>query len=168
MIQLMELAERLKKKMGDAKMSQYALAKKSGVPQPTIHRILVRESREPRRSTLDKLATALSANPDWLATGSGVEDAGMPPIIEVDEWSALSIKRRNFIERVAMSELTDSFIDVLTAMVGTAEGSQPENKNEAPKVDKKKEAPKMPDRAISYGPPSVNRINPSIKRKKTS
>lgn len=37
--------------------NENALARSSGVPQPTIHRILTGETSEPRRSTMQPLAT---------------------------------------------------------------------------------------------------------------
>jgi len=69
----MSTKERLQKAMGTT--SQYALAKLSGVPQPTINRILGGNS--PKVETLEKLALALGVKASWLAVG---EDTPMPAL----------------------------------------------------------------------------------------
>lgn len=51
------IGQRLRMAMG--KMSENELAKRSGVPQSTIHRILTGESKDPRRSNLERLASVL-------------------------------------------------------------------------------------------------------------
>lgn len=51
--------------------SQSALARLSGVPQPTINRILKRTTASPDLPTLQKLANALESNTNWLADGIG-------------------------------------------------------------------------------------------------
>ncbi len=51
--------------------SQSALARSSGVPQPTINRILKGTTSSPDVPTLQKLATALESNVNWLAEGLG-------------------------------------------------------------------------------------------------
>lgn len=52
--------------------SQYGLAAKSGVPQPTILRILSGESNDPRKSTVKPLAEALNVSYQWLKEGVGL------------------------------------------------------------------------------------------------
>lgn len=47
-------------------VSEYQLAKDSGVPQPTIHRIKSGETREPKHGTVAKLARALGVGIDYL------------------------------------------------------------------------------------------------------
>ena len=51
--------------------SQSALARASGVPQPTINRLLKGTTANPDLPTLQKLAIALSSNTTWLADGIG-------------------------------------------------------------------------------------------------
>lgn len=51
--------------------SQSALARASGVPQPTINRLLKGTTANPDLPTLQKLAIALSSNTTWLADGVG-------------------------------------------------------------------------------------------------
>lgn len=51
--------------------SQSALSRAAGVPQPTINRILKGATRSPDVATLESLATALSVDFRWLASGEG-------------------------------------------------------------------------------------------------
>ncbi|QOD84161.1 helix-turn-helix domain-containing protein [Chromobacterium haemolyticum] len=52
----MELKERLDRLMKHRNINQNQLAAETKVPQPTIQRILSGESRDPRHSTLEKIA----------------------------------------------------------------------------------------------------------------
>ena len=51
--------------------SQSALARASGVPQPTINRILKGTTPTPDLQTVQKLSAALHLNLEWLAHGVG-------------------------------------------------------------------------------------------------
>lgn len=63
------LSDRLNKAMELAGMSQGALAKASGVAQPTIWRLT---SGNARGSTkIVEIANALGVNSEWLSTGIG-------------------------------------------------------------------------------------------------
>lgn len=44
-------------------LNPHSLAKASGVPQPTIWRLINNPNQEPRKATIDKLATALNVSP---------------------------------------------------------------------------------------------------------
>lgn len=63
------LAERLAKAMQERGMSQGALAKATGVAQPTIWRLVKGEAKGSTR--LVDIARALSVSVEWLANGSG-------------------------------------------------------------------------------------------------
>lgn len=64
-------SERLAALMRLRQMSQYALAAKSGVPQPTIQRILSGETQNPKIDTLRALGAVLSASESLeLTTGT--------------------------------------------------------------------------------------------------
>jgi len=52
----MDIKDVLAALMSQKKISQNYLAEVTGVPQPTIHRILIGGSKEPRNSTIKKLA----------------------------------------------------------------------------------------------------------------
>lgn len=60
----MAIAENLRAEMERAQVTQYALEKLSGVPQPTIQRIL--KGSDPKASTVNKLAAALHISPSKL------------------------------------------------------------------------------------------------------
>lgn len=58
--------------MQEKGLSQYALAERSGVPQPTIQRILSKETVSPKLSTVEKLAKAIGISPaDLMGSASG-------------------------------------------------------------------------------------------------
>ncbi|MGM0703860.1 MAG: LexA family protein [Pseudomonadota bacterium] len=61
--------ERLKTLMEGKGWSENELARRSGVPQPTIHRILTGESKSPRAGNLQKLADALESSSSYLSYG---------------------------------------------------------------------------------------------------
>lgn len=68
--QVATIPERLSFARGFYGWTQSQLAEASGVDQPTISR-LEQSARDPRISTLVRLAAALRVTLDWLATGKG-------------------------------------------------------------------------------------------------
>lgn len=80
----MDLADRLKALMDAKQVSQYRLADLTGVPQPTIQRILSRETLNPKTSTVRKLAGGVGATVaelmgDGSAAGSStIKEAAAP------------------------------------------------------------------------------------------
>lgn len=85
------MAQRLTRLMEEKGVSEYQLAKDSGVPQPTIHRIKSGETHEPKHSTVAKLARALGVSPDYLWPQNHVRE-------EVAQYSGTAI---DLIERIA-------------------------------------------------------------------
>ncbi|WP_338910744.1 helix-turn-helix domain-containing protein [Mycetohabitans rhizoxinica] len=74
-ISYMELADRLKEVMRERRVkSQSALGRMSGVPQPTINRLLRGHTENPDSDTIAKLAIALSIHAEWLLTGRGEKE----------------------------------------------------------------------------------------------
>lgn len=61
-----ETAERLVKLFLDSGISEGDLARATGIPQPTIHRILTGESREPRRSNINKILKYFDKTESYL------------------------------------------------------------------------------------------------------
>src|SRR6476661_11166199 len=76
----MTIAFRLHEAMSKAGIpSQSELARRSGVPQPTINRILKGGGRQgPATETLKKLALACGVPFQWLSEGTGEERRAMP------------------------------------------------------------------------------------------
>jgi transcriptional regulator with XRE-family HTH domain len=72
----MTVGKRLEKAMREAHVTQYRLAKLSGVPQPTIARIISGETKEPKRTTMDRLARALHRATETLYNNVEVREAG--------------------------------------------------------------------------------------------
>ncbi len=66
--------------MAETGVSQYALAAKSGVPQPTIQRMLSGETKSPKADTIRKLLLALGRDPNALFVGGGHPPPGGIPI----------------------------------------------------------------------------------------
>ncbi|RWU18089.1 peptidase S24 [Pseudomonas alkylphenolica] len=65
------IGNRIAKRMHELGMSGGELARKSGVPQPTIHRILTGTSASPRQENVEKIARVLGVTTEWLWKGEG-------------------------------------------------------------------------------------------------
>lgn len=63
------LADRLKERMKELKITQTELARIIGVAQPSLQSVLSGKTKEPKK--LLQLAQALRVSPNWLATGNG-------------------------------------------------------------------------------------------------
>lgn len=92
----MTIAERLERLIKIKCWSEGELSRRSGVPQPTINRIISGESESPRRTTITKIARALGVTPEWLLFGGGHE-SNVLPVVQPDrekrkypliDWSA--------------------------------------------------------------------------------
>nr|WP_275298196.1 S24 family peptidase [Halomonas campisalis] len=82
------IATRLRKLMEEQGLGENELARRSHVPQPTIHRILTGASKSPRINNLEKIAGALGTSVTYLAHGgrhqagtASVGKAGILPAI---------------------------------------------------------------------------------------
>jgi len=63
------IGERIAKRMEELKLSEGELGRRSGVSQPTIHRIVTGESLSPRHANVERIAKALQVNSNWLWNG---------------------------------------------------------------------------------------------------
>lgn len=63
------IRKRIADRMGELGLSQTELGRISGVPQPTIHRIMSGESQSPRQQNILKIAKALGVSANWIWTG---------------------------------------------------------------------------------------------------
>jgi transcriptional regulator with XRE-family HTH domain len=61
--------------------TQYSLAAKSGVPQPTIQRILSGETKDPKANTVRKLLRALGRDPNALLASGGPAPASGTAVV---------------------------------------------------------------------------------------
>ncbi|MGA5587143.1 LexA family protein [Pseudomonas siliginis] len=64
------IGKRIAQRMAELQLSEGELGRRSGVPQPTIHRIITGESLSPRQANVEKIAKSLSVTADWLWTGT--------------------------------------------------------------------------------------------------
>jgi len=75
----MHVGKRLAAKLQELGWSENELARRSGVTQPTIHRIITGESQDPRQANVEKIAKALGVTAQWLRHGgsseAGIKDA---------------------------------------------------------------------------------------------
>jgi phage repressor protein C with HTH and peptisase S24 domain len=94
----MDISTRLDQAMKDAGFnSQSALARASGVPQPTINRILKRTgSKGPEADTVRKLASACEVSFDWLNEGLGTptRKSGVRAVMDEDLDASISRIRK--------------------------------------------------------------------------
>ena len=74
--------------MAETGETQYSLAAKSGVPQPTIQRILSGETKDPKANTVRKLLRALGRDPNALLASGGPAPASGTAVV-----SAPSLER---------------------------------------------------------------------------
>lgn len=64
------IGARIAKEMKLRDWSEGELARRSGVNQPTIHRIITGESKNPRRDNVERVAKALGVSVEWLWSGN--------------------------------------------------------------------------------------------------
>lgn len=67
----MKLGDRIAAEMAKRGWSEGEMARRAGVTQPTVHRIVTGESESPRQSNVDKIAKALDVSTDYLWRGVG-------------------------------------------------------------------------------------------------
>lgn len=91
-VEAMTIALRLRAKMNEKDLSENELGRRSGVPQPTIHRILNGDSSTPRKTTVEKLARALGVTPEWLLFGGAQGNVlpAFPPHKEAKKYPVIS------------------------------------------------------------------------------
>lgn len=88
--------------------SQSELARRSGVPQPTINRVLNRGGRHgPAMETLKKLAAACGVPLQWLADGTGAE---LPAVSGQEPPLAMPTRQANGLPAVSTSGRVDQAV----------------------------------------------------------
>lgn len=78
------IGNRVAKRMHELGLSGGELARRSGVPQPTIHRILSGTSASPRHENVERIAKALGVTTDWLWKGEGSSQPPLGPTTNVE------------------------------------------------------------------------------------
>ena len=69
----MHIGKRLAAKLEELGWSENELKRRTGVSQPTIHRIITGESQDPRQGNVEKLAKALGVSAHWLRHGGPID-----------------------------------------------------------------------------------------------
>ncbi|WP_339231140.1 S24 family peptidase [Pseudomonas sp. FSL L8-0168] len=65
----MHIGDRVAAEMASNDWSEGELARRAGVTQPTVHRIISGESKSPKRENIEKIAKALRVSSKWLWDG---------------------------------------------------------------------------------------------------
>tara|TARA_Y100001973_G_C5164080_1_gene315116 strand:+ start:233 stop:1021 length:789 start_codon:yes stop_codon:yes gene_type:complete len=69
--QMNRLGERIKDLMTEKGWSEGELARRAGLKQPTVHRIIAGTSKDPRQANVERIASALGVLPEVLRKGGG-------------------------------------------------------------------------------------------------
>ena len=93
----LDVSKQLSKLMRDNNLSQSALSRATGVPQPTINRILSEVTREPRRDSVVRIANFFGITPESLYESRGAKTARTPTAETVEE----------IYKRIAMLSITE-------------------------------------------------------------
>lgn len=78
------IGNRVAKRMHELGLSGGELARRSGVPQPTIHRILSGTSASPRQENVERIAKVLGVTTEWLWKGEGSNPPPLGPTANVE------------------------------------------------------------------------------------
>jgi SOS-response transcriptional repressor LexA len=68
------IGDRITQRMAELNLSEGELGRRSGVPQPTIHRIATNAVASPRQENVEKIARALKVSSDWLWKGGSQKE----------------------------------------------------------------------------------------------
>lgn len=74
------IGDRIAQRMHEMNLSEGELGRRSGVPQPTIHRIVTNAVASPRHQNVEKIAKALKVSSNWLWKGGDQSDQGAKQI----------------------------------------------------------------------------------------
>ncbi|UVL33016.1 helix-turn-helix domain-containing protein [Pseudomonas sp. B21-041] len=68
------IGDRIAQRMQELGLSEGELGRRSGVPQPTIHRIVTNAVASPRHENIEKISRALKVSSNWLWKGGEHKD----------------------------------------------------------------------------------------------
>lgn len=71
------IGDRIAQLMQEMGLSEGELGRRSGVPQPTIHRIVTNAVASPRNENVEKIAKALKVSSNWLWKGGEHKDPSL-------------------------------------------------------------------------------------------
>lgn len=103
----MTIGNRVFNEMKKQNFSEGELARRSGVPQPTIHRIVAGDVKSPRHDSIERISKALSVDLTWLITGKEAKQSVIKEItiqdnnvIEIPKFDLEALLPPNFKQPV--------------------------------------------------------------------
>jgi len=104
------IGDRIAQRMTELNLSEGELGRRSGVPQPTIHRIVTNEVKSPRQENVEKIAKALKVSSNWLWKGGDDVDVVTSGLdINVEEGPAIRgyVPLISWVQAGAWCEVSD-------------------------------------------------------------
>ena len=96
----LDISKQLARLMRERRLSQSALSRATGVPQPTINRILSEVTREPRRESVVRIANFFGVTPESLYGPPLKKPAEVDPVPVEELYERIQSLRDN--ERAAL------------------------------------------------------------------
>lgn len=104
------IGDRITQRMAELNLSEGELGRRSGVPQPTIHRIATNAVASPRQENVEKIAKALKVSSEWLWKGGSQKETGSTNLdTNVEPGPAIKgyVPLISWIQAGAWCEITD-------------------------------------------------------------
>lgn len=104
------IGDRITQRMAELKLSEGELGRRSGVPQPTIHRIATNAVASPRQENVEKIAKALKVSSEWLwKGGSQKETSPTAPDTNIEPGPAIKgyVPLISWVQAGAWCEVSD-------------------------------------------------------------
>ncbi|EPO7860483.1 TPA: helix-turn-helix domain-containing protein [Pseudomonas aeruginosa] len=75
----MRIGERIAQELGRLGWSEAELGRRTGISQPTVHRIISGQTSSPKQANVEAIARALNRTPHWLWHGTDLKAAAEKP-----------------------------------------------------------------------------------------
>ena len=104
------IGDRITQRMAELNLSEGELGRRSGVPQPTIHRIATNAVASPRQENVEKIAKALKVSSEWLWKGGSQKEQTPPgPDTNIEPGPAIKgyVPLISWVQAGAWCEISD-------------------------------------------------------------
>lgn len=104
------IGDRITQRMAELNLSEGELGRRSGVPQPTIHRIATNAVASPRQENVEKIAKALKVSSEWLWKGGSLKEQTPPgPDTNIEPGPAIKgyVPLISWVQAGAWCEISD-------------------------------------------------------------
>lgn len=103
------IGDRITQRMAELNLSEGELGRRSGVPQPTIHRIATNAVASPRQENVEKIAKALKVSSDWLWKGGSQKETSTAAETNVEPGPAIKgyVPLISWVQAGAWCEVSD-------------------------------------------------------------